>query len=101
MVQNIYGVSPPHTEDHHKAIDHINTMLQVIQTQIYELEVLAQANAVLTSSNAAIMAQLAHMTVTVNYMQAQLKTPTASPTRSKRKYYRCSCEINYTHSSKP
>ena len=35
---------------------------------------LAQASAVLTSSNSVVMAQLAQMTVTMNSMQAQLKT---------------------------
>ena len=39
-----------------------------MQTQNNELEGLAQSNAVLTSSNSAVMAQLAHMTVTINAM---------------------------------
>ena len=41
--------------------------------QSHELEGLAQANAVLTSSKTAVMAQLAQKTVTVNAIQAQLK----------------------------
>ena len=60
-----------------------------MQTHSYELEELAQANAVLTSSKTAVMAQLSHMAVTMNIMQAQLKTLTYSPTnqtRSKKKY---------------
>ena len=35
---------------------------------------MTQAYAVLTISNSAVMAQLAHMTVTMNAMQRQLKT---------------------------
>ena len=42
--------------------------------QSYELEGLAQANAVLTISNSAEMAQLAQMTVAMNSMQVQLNT---------------------------
>ena len=52
------------------------------------IEGLAQANAVLTRSNTVVMAQLAHMNVTMNAMQAQLKTLAMDPTnqaRSKRK----------------
>ena len=47
-----------------------------------------QANAFLTSSNTAVMDKLAHMTVTMNDMQAQLKTIAAvlkNQTRLKRK----------------
>ena len=44
-----------------------------MQMQSYELEILAQSNAFLTSSNSEVMAQLEHMTVTRNKMQAQLK----------------------------
>ena len=74
-----------------------------MQTQSHELEGLAQTNHILTSSNSVVMAQLAQITVTINAMQAQLKTlllaPT-KPTRNKRKYYFWSCGSNYTHSSK-
>ena len=45
-----------------------------MQTQIYELEGLAQANAVLTSYNSAVMVQLLQLTVTMNSIQAQMKT---------------------------
>ena len=45
-----------------------------MKMQSYELEVLAQANAVLTISNSAEMAQLAQMTVAMNSMQVQLNT---------------------------
>ena len=57
--------------------------------QSYELEVLEQGNAVLTSLNAAVMAQLAQMNVTMNAMLPQLKTLTSAPAKklSKRKYY--------------
>ena len=38
------------------------------------MEGLAQANAVLTRLNSAVMAHLAYMTVTMNTMEAELKT---------------------------
>ena len=44
------------------------------------MEGLAQANAVLTSSISIVMAQLAQITMTMNDMQAQLKTFTFAPT---------------------
>ena len=71
--------------------------------QSNKLEVLAQANAVLKSSNSVVMAQLAQMNVTMNDMQAQIKTfssATTKPTRTKRKHYYCSFRSNYTHGSK-
>ena len=61
-----------------------------MQTQSYEPEGMAQDNAALTSSNTAVMAQLTHMTVTMNAMQAQPKTLEYAPknqTRSRRNYY--------------
>ena len=73
-LQNIYSVPPPPPEEHHKAIDNLNTIVQGMQTQSYELEVLVQANAVLTSSKSEVMVQLAHMNVTINTVQAHLKT---------------------------
>ena len=73
-VQNIYGAPPPSTEENNEAIEDIQTIVQGMQTQGYNLEGLAQANAVLTIPNSAVMAQLAHMTVTMNTMLAQLKT---------------------------
>ena len=88
-MKNIYGVLTPPPEEHHEAIDHINTIVQGMQTHIYELEVLAQANAVLTSSNSELMVQLAQITVTMNAMQAQLNnfsSATTNPTRIKKKY---------------
>ena len=60
-----------------------------MQMQSHDLEVLSQANAVLTRSNTVVTAQLAHMTVIMNAMQSQLKTLAAAPnnqTRPKRKY---------------
>ena len=74
-----------------------------MQTQSHELEGLAQAIVVLTRSNTVVMAQLEHMIVTMNAMQAQLKTLATAPTnqtRSKRKYYCWSFSINYTHGIK-
>ena len=71
--------------------------------QRHEFEKLAQANGVLTRSNMAVMEQSAHMTVTMNSMQAQLNTLAAAltnQTRRKRKCYRWICGSNYTHGSK-
>ena len=69
----------------------------------HELEGLAQANTVLTSSNTTVMVKLAQMTVTMNSMQAKLRMLAVAPTkqtRSKRKYYCCIYGSNYTHGSK-
>ena len=102
-VQNVYSVSPPPPEEHNKAIDNLNTIVKVMQTQSYELERLVQANEVLTSSNSAVMEQLAPMTVTMNDMQAQLKTSfsaTTKPTMTKRKFNCSICRRNFTHVSK-
>ena len=102
-VQNIYSVPPPSPKEHHKVIDNLNTTFQGMQTQSYELERLVQANEVLTSSNSAVMEQLAPMTVTMNAMQAQLKTfssATTKTTMTKSKSYCWSCRINFTHGSK-
>ena len=103
MVQNVYGVPPPPPEEHHKGSDYLNTIVQGMQTHIYELEVLAQANEVLTSSNSSVMVQLAHITVTINTVQAQLKTlswATKNPTRTKKKFYCRICRSNFTHGIK-
>ena len=48
--------------------------------QRHELEGLTQDNAVLTSPKTAVMAQLAQMTVTMNAIQAQIKTLAVAPT---------------------
>ena len=57
-----------------------------MQTQRYDLEGLAQANAVPTSSNSALMAQLVQMTLTINAMHAQLKKITSEkPTKQVQK----------------
>ena len=71
-----------------------------MQKNSYDLEGLAQSNAVLTSSNYALMAQLAQMTVTMNAMQAQLNTLASAQTnqaRPKRNHYCWSCGSKYTH----
>ena len=71
--------------------------------QSHDLEVLAQANAVLTSYCISVIDQLSQMTVTMNVIQAQLEMLAAAPTyqtRSKSKCYFCSWGINYTHGSK-
>ena len=103
MVHNIYGIPPPPQEDHHEAIDYLNTIVQGMQNQMYDIEVLAQANSVLTSSNSAVMAQLAQMTETMNAIQAQLNTLSATSTYStipKIKYHCWSCGRNFTHGRK-
>ena len=78
-------------------------IFQRIQNHSYKPEGLAQSNAVLTSSNPVVVEQLEQMTVTMNAMQAQLKTlpsATTNPTSTKRTFYCWSCGINYTHGSK-
>ena len=52
--------------------------------QGHYLEILAQANAVLNRLKTAVMVQLAQMTVTMNSMQAQLKTLESAPTNQTR-----------------
>ena len=54
-----------------------------MQMNSHELEGLAHANAVLISSNTEVMAQLAKIIMTINAMQAQLKTIVAAPTNKK------------------
>ena len=71
--------------------------------QSYDLELLAQSNAVLTSSKSAVMAQLAQMNVIMNAMPAQIKTfslTTMNPTSTKSNFYCWSCGRNFTHGSK-
>ena len=71
-----------------------------MQTQSYDMEILAQANEVLTSLNTAVMPQLALMNVTMNAIQAQLNTLTLAPmnqSSSNRNYYFCSYMSNFTH----
>ena len=102
-MQNIYDAPPPHPEKYHELIEEIKTIVQGIRTQGYDLEVMAQANAVLTRSNSAVMSQLAHMNVTINAMQVQLKTIASAQTNQsspKRNHYFWSCGRNYTHGSK-
>ena len=73
-MQNIHVIPPPPPEEHHEAVNDIYTMVKGIQTQSYELEGLAQANALLTISKSVVMAQLTQINVTLNAIQAQLKT---------------------------
>ena len=61
-----------------------------METQSYELEGLAQANAVLTRSKSVVMSQLAQINVTMNTVWAQLKTLAYAQTNHKssnRKHY--------------
>ena len=55
-VQNIYGVLPPPSEEYHEVIEDIKNIVQGMQTQSCNLEVLAQTNVLITSSNTAVMA---------------------------------------------
>ena len=72
-LHNIYGVLPPYTEEDHEAIDNLNNTPQGMHTKSCEMEGMENSNAVLTSSNSAVMSQLAQMIVTMKSMQAQLK----------------------------
>ena len=102
--QNIYSETPPSPEEHYEVIKDIQTIVQGMQTQGYELEGLAQANAVLTSSKYAVMAQFTHMTVTMNAMQSQkqiLASAQTNQARPKIKFYCWSCRINLTDGIKP
>ena len=62
-VQKIYGVPPPPPEEHHEAIDNLNNIDKGMQTHSSDLEGMKQANVLLTRSNSAVRAQLAHMTI--------------------------------------
>ena len=103
VVNKMYDVLPPPPEEHHEAIFNLNTIVQGTQTQSDKMEVLVQVNEVLTISNSVSMAQLAQINVTMNAMKAQLKTLAlmkTNPTRTKRKFYCWSYEINYNHWNK-
>ena len=67
-MQKNYGVPPPPTEDYHEAINYLHTIFKDMQTQIYDLELLAQSHAVLTRSKSAVMSQLAQINVIMNAM---------------------------------
>ena len=69
-VQNIYCVPPPPQEENHEVIESTKKTVQGIQTQSYEMEGMAQANEVLTSSKSLVMEQLEHMTLKMNAIQA-------------------------------
>ena len=100
VVQTIYDVPPHLPEEHHCVIDNFNTIVTGMQMHGYDLEVLAQTNAVLTSSNSMALELLSQMSVAMNNMQAQLNTlslMTTNPKRTKRKFYCWSCGRNFTH----
>ena len=103
VVQNIHGVMPSHSEEHHEVVFNLNTTIQGMHMYICDLEGMAQANADLTRFNSAVMTQLAQMSVTLNSMKERLRilsSATTSQTRSKRKYYWWICGSIYTHGSK-
>ena len=85
-------------------IEEIQKIVQGMRKQDYYLEGLAQANAVLTRSNSAVMAKLAQMNVTMKAMQVQLKALSSAKNnqaRPKRKHYFWSCRRNILTGSKP
>ena len=93
-VQNVYGAPHPPPEEHHKVVWYIHKIVQVVQTQSYKLEELAQYNSFLTRLTSTVMAQLAQMNVTMNTIQAQLNTLASAQTnqaKQKIKHYCCSC----------
>ena len=61
----------------------MNTFVQGIQNQGYDMEGLAKANAFLTSYNSSVMEQSAQIIVTINEIQAQLKTLSATSSNTK------------------
>ena len=72
-------------------------------TQGCKLEVLSQANVVLTSSNFAVMSQLEQMNLSMKYIQAQFKTLASAQTNQARPKVKFYCWIhgrNFTHGSK-
>ena len=59
-VQNIYSVPPPILpEEHGEVIYSVKATTQGMQGQMYDIDGLAQANAVLNTTNSLVMAQLA------------------------------------------
>ena len=73
----------PPPKEHHEAINDLNTILQRMKNQSYDMEGIAQDNTVLASSNSAVMAKLAQITATMNARQAQLKNLSATSTNPK------------------
>ena len=74
-----------------------------MKTQSYELEGLAQSNVALAIYNSEVMEKLAHITVTMNVIQAQLKTlllTIKNSTITKRKLYCWRYRRKFTHGSK-
>ena len=87
-MQNIYDIPLHPPEYHHEAIDPFQAITPGMQNQWYEMEVLAEANAVLISFNSAVMEQLAQLATAMGKMQAQLNTLSSSETTiTKQKYY--------------
>ena len=103
-VNNKYIVPPPPPEDHYQAIEWFETIVHGKKNQSYRLELPTQANAVFTSSNSSVISQLAQSTVTINVIQAQLKTlseTSTDTTITERKFYCWGCGCNFTHGIKP
>ena len=74
-----------------------------MKNHIYDMEGLAQENAVITRTIYIVISQLDNMTATMNTMQAQLNTSSAASknlTRPKRKYYSWRCRRNFSHGIK-
>ena len=95
-----YTAPPPSPVEHHEVIEDIQIIVQGMRTQGYDPEGMVQDNAVLTSSNFAVTAQLAQMTMFMNAIQAQLKTLASAQNnqaRQKSNFYCWSCGRNFTH----
>ena len=68
-VKNIYDVPPPAPpEEHNSEIDSLHSIAQGMKDHIHEMDWLAQAKAVLTSTNTALMTQLAQLTSAIGDM---------------------------------
>ena len=74
-MQNIY--SEPTTDptgDHNEAIESLQAITQGMQYQQYEIDLMAQENAVLIRTNSAVMAQLLQLTKATEEIKSQPKT---------------------------
>ena len=74
-----------------------------MQTKMYKLEGLAQANAVLTSSNSEVMVKLSQLTVIMKYIQApngDVSSIVKNSTIRESKFHCWICVNNFTHGSK-
>ena len=74
-MQNIYSVTTTDpTGDHNEAIESLQAITQGMQYQQYEIDLMAQENAVLIRTNSAVMAQLLQLTKATEEIKSQPKT---------------------------